>query len=73
MGRLYKGKYMIAVYDEDDEWLLTVVDSPRDFAKWLGVPTATANNMVSRNFNGTHSSVLKNGMRFKLHFFAVSE
>lgn len=73
MANLYKGKYAIGVYDEDDEWLLTVVDNTREFARWLGVSHPKAVTIASKNFSGRHSSVIKDGRRFRLHFFAICD
>ena len=71
--KFYKGKYLIALYDEIDR-LITICDNAYEFKDFLDIPTInTSYSMLSKIYLGKIKSVNVRGERLQVHFISLSK
>ena len=71
--KFYKGKYLIALYDDIDR-LITICDNAYEFKAFLDIPTIeTSRSMLSKVYLGRIKSVNFRGERLKVHFISLSK
>lgn len=71
MKNLFKKKYLIAVYDKNDEDLLGVFDNPSEMEDFLGTKWATT--IISRYIKTFGTFPVIDCNRYILHFINVYE
>ena len=69
---LYKDRYLLALYDGDDE-LVTVLDNSADLARYLGTTPKTASCDLSRAFAGKQRTVKVGGRKCRIYFIDMEE
>ena len=69
---IYKNKYLIAVYDSDDN-LKTCVDNVHEFATHFNIEKRVADSILSRSFHGKQKTFLFKDDKLTIHFILESE
>ena len=72
-GELYKGKYVIEVFDDDEDPPIIVADNHIDLANQLGTSEAFAKNKLAKLFSGEDKKLAVNGKYCTVHFVDMSE
>jgi hypothetical protein len=70
--RIYRGEYLIAVYDEEDQ-LVTVCDNAVDFAGYFNRTVDLAHSILSRLYLGKRKSFRFEGKKFHIEFIKEDE
>jgi|GEM_PF-3910109 len=65
--RLYKKKYLIAVYDQNDD-LVTVCENAKDFAEFFERTEGLAHSILSRLFLKKRKSFFHNKKRLHIRY-----
>lgn len=73
MGRLYRNKYLIAVYDKTDEVLLGVFEKPSEMKDLMGMEVATVATIVWRAIRYVEQPQVVRNYKYVLHFIDVFE
>ena len=66
----YKGKYMLALYDMEDN-LIQVFDNCHQAAKWMGTTYDSMVSSIGRVISGYHAYLLNKGKKYKI-FTSIS-
>lgn len=59
MKKLYKGKYAICIYDNEDETLIGMYESAEDFAKSMKLKLSSAYDLLGKHFNKKLSNIIR--------------
>lgn len=68
----YKGKFLIAIYDDNDNFI-DVFDNNVDMAKKLGLPKASIDSALSRATRGDRDGIYYNGMHYNIHTIPLTK
>ena len=71
MSKLYRNRYLIAVYDRTDEQLLGVFDSPNDMKSLMGIESVK--HVVSRALKYVNKPRIAKNYKYILHFIDIFE
>lgn len=73
MSKLYRNRYLIAVYDGSDEHLLGVFDRPDDMKSLMGVNGVGVRVIVSRAMQYVDKPRIAKNYKYSLHFIDIYE
>ena len=68
---LYKGKYIIALYDSDDEELIDIYDNISEMQRKLGV--GYLKTKISKLFHEEIKTIIIEGIKYYVHFVDITE
>lgn len=72
-GELYKGKYLIEVFDDDEDPPIIIADNHIDLANQLGTTKTFAKNKLARLFSGEDKKLVVNGKYYNVHFVDMTD
>lgn len=72
MSRLYKGHYLIALYDREDD-LIAVLDNARQMAEWLEMDQERVWTLLWYAWEGTRKYLIHRGRRCYIYFIDMEE
>lgn len=68
----YKGKYMLALYDTEDN-LVQVFDNCHQAAKWMDTTYDSMASSIGRVISGYNDYLLNKGKKYKIFAYEVEE